>query len=116
MWNVESFSDHRFVTFSIDIELELRPPSRNPRKTNWESFNKLVVESIGPYACKEVSNVRDLDQLVNRLSHDLVEAYEKSCPLPKKPRKQNPPWWNKSIAESVKKRKTKEAKRGMKFL
>ncbi|WP_369199187.1 hypothetical protein, partial [Streptomyces djakartensis] len=42
VWDIDSFSDHRFVKFNVDITLELRPPSRNPRKTNWETFREEI--------------------------------------------------------------------------
>jgi len=100
VWKIDSFSDHRYISFRLTLKAECRQPSRNPKRTKWEDFKKEVKLCLTPHH-RPISNVRELDTEVEGLTHALVTSYEKTCPLPKKPRKQNPPWWTKEIAESV---------------
>ena len=43
-WRVSSensFSDHRLILFEFDFSLEVKPPFRNPRNTDWEKFQTI---------------------------------------------------------------------------
>ncbi|WP_333765304.1 hypothetical protein, partial [Streptomyces sp. IBSBF 2390] len=50
VWNEDSFSDHRYIRFSVDLRVELRQPNRNPRKTDWESFKEEMMRVVSSYS------------------------------------------------------------------
>lgn len=102
VWGIDSFSDHNFIKFKVGCDSLRNEPRRNPRNTNWTRFGELVNDRIGKESACLLGNVEDLDKKVDWLSDTLLDAYEKSCPLPKKRSKQNPPWWNTNIAAEVK--------------
>ena len=83
-WNVldtDSFSDHNYISFSLELVADCRPPSRNPRKTNWVIFKEEVKTNLAPHKNTPISNVEELDNKVDLLAKVLLVSYEKACPL-----------------------------------
>ncbi|XP_024870394.1 uncharacterized protein LOC112453719 [Temnothorax curvispinosus] len=73
-WRVSlkrSFSDHRRILFSINRAVPIRKPFRNPKRTNWEMFSKLVEEYVdgGPRVqMSEYPSIEGIEILVSELS------------------------------------------------
>lgn len=101
VWNVDSFSDHNYIRFNLKLEADMRPPRRNPKRTDWLAFKREVRQRLEPQNSHRIANIEELDLRVEKVTSILLSSYEKACPLPKKPRKQNPPWWSRDIGESV---------------
>ena len=104
-WRVldkDSFSDHSFISFELNMENEMVKPRRNPRNTNWEVYKERLRDFFNlPFA--EPMNAEELNFEVGELTKALINAFERACPIPKRPKKQYPPWWTKDIQELVKK-------------
>jgi len=54
----QSFSDHTYLLFGIDIEVIKTEKLRNPRKTDWNKFVKLVQSKVKSQCKKNVSQPR----------------------------------------------------------
>ena len=80
-WRVSlkrSFSDHRRILFGVNYEVPKRKPFMNPRKTNLETFSKLVRVSLGrgrlPQTPKHPT-VEEIELAVKQLGDALVKAF-----------------------------------------
>ncbi|XP_077280435.1 uncharacterized protein LOC143907492 [Temnothorax americanus] len=92
-WRVSlkrSFSDHRRILFSINRAVPISKPFRNPKRTNWEMFSKLV--DGGPRVqMSEYPSIEGIEILVSELEDALMRTFKKSC-LVSRLRKATKPW------------------------
>ncbi|TGZ51586.1 hypothetical protein DBV15_11906 [Temnothorax longispinosus] len=71
-------------------------PFRNPKRTNWEMFSKLVERYVdgGPRVqMSEYPSIEGIEILVSELEDALMRAFKKSCPVSRS-RKATKLWWN----------------------
>ncbi|XP_055714217.1 uncharacterized protein LOC129808462 [Phlebotomus papatasi] len=82
-WHVSdclTMSDHRRIYFDISAPTNIPRPFRNPRKTNWLNFNRLLSEEWRDNGCAP-KNAEGIEDSVNKLNSALLSAYEKACTL-----------------------------------
>ncbi|XP_077263617.1 uncharacterized protein LOC143898195 [Temnothorax americanus] len=123
-WRVSlkrSFSDHRRILFRINRTAPTSKPFRNPKRTNWEMFSKLV-EGYGDWGPEfqmlKYPSIEGIEALVNELEVALIRAFKKSCPVSRS-HKATKPWWNgelrqlrtetRKLYNNAKRDKTKES-------
>lgn len=96
-WHVskeKTMSDHREIVFNVTVPTTADSIFRNPRKTNWNSFDEHLATSIETYAwVNDITSVEELDTYVETLSNALHSAFLHACPgRASKP--SNKRWWN----------------------
>jgi len=93
-WHVTeevSFSDHRYVRFTvtgIDRSVEVY---RNPRMTDWESFRTDLLGCLSDMTDK-ISNFSDLENAAKQFQDATVLAYNENCPLAVRTNNRNISW------------------------
>ena len=104
-WHVTeevSFSDHRYVCFTvmgIDRSVEVH---RNPRRTDWESFRTDLLGCLSDTTDKK-SNFADLENAAKQFPDAIVLPYNENCPLTVRKNNRNISRWNQDLAERRKK-------------
>jgi len=84
-WEVskeDTMSDHRRINFLLEQDKPASRHCRNPRRTNWEVFDKALNQSIGLWISK-VKSPADIERESMKVNSALINAYEKACPLRK---------------------------------
>lgn len=78
--NENSFSDHKFIYFELDFMKDNSPAYRNPRKTNWDEFDKIAGCKLKKLY-RKISNSSSfsLDETVEELTNSLMRAFQVSC-------------------------------------
>lgn len=108
-WRVDpeiTYSDHKWITFEIQSDIEPPTKFRNPRKTNWVQYREILRGSISNEP-KRILTKKDIDETCVSMNAAILKAYELSCPLssPSPPGKS--PGWTKELSElKQKSRKT----------
>lgn len=100
-WRVSdevSLSDHRYINFSLSAKIRTNQWIRNPRNTNWIVFQNELTGTLGNPTVP--NNTRELDEMVLSLNKNLLNAFEKACPLKRINKSKNPPWWSSEIRAS----------------
>lgn len=93
-WRVSddvSLSDHRWILFETNLQVDDPPPFRNPKRTNWKRFVDIFRNKIKNHDASEVSTRDELDSQVGRLENTMRMAFKRSCPL-RYGKKALPPW------------------------
>ncbi|XP_055850400.1 uncharacterized protein LOC129914972 [Episyrphus balteatus] len=83
-WKVSeehSFSDHRYIQFSLNDVTTKQLAFRNYRKTNWQKYRETLTSLLKPELLSYPSNTIDLDNKVNDLTSALNLSMNNSCPL-----------------------------------
>ena len=110
-WKVDqtdSMSDHRYLSFEIDIEPAGRVWRRNIHTTNWQKFietltqNKKYESLINKLKDTE-TKYRDLDSIWKEFEIAVRSAFEKVCPKKPSSNKRPVPGWNGQLEELRKK-------------
>jgi len=107
-WKVgteHSFSDHRYIEFTISLDC---PPAKNItnlRLTNWGYYKNLLNRNIHAPPT-HIRNRQELDNLVNTFTDICGEAIKRACPSRTVKTKHKPPWWNATLANLKKKCRT----------
>lgn len=99
-WRVsdeDSMSDHATINFALSLELVSPIFFRNPRKTNWESFEERVRWRLSSWDVS-IGSTDDLDAAVSELTDALVRSYEEACPLRRQSMKRKTFWFNSKLA------------------
>ncbi|KAI8116750.1 Retrovirus-related Pol polyprotein from type-1 retrotransposable element R1 [Lucilia cuprina] len=91
-----SFSDHSRKSFTLDFVLARSPPFRDPRKTNWGTFNDRVESVLAQRALCDLLPT-DLEGVVNEFTDLLKGSYELSCPVTFPGKRGQPKWWTKEL-------------------
>lgn len=96
-WHVsseDSLSDHNHILFNISESAKSKPVSfRNPRKCDWDSFQKSAKENLRDNPLCYNSRV-GLEATVQQMTSSLVSAFEEHCPLSSCKRNKPVNWWN----------------------
>ncbi|XP_037932593.1 uncharacterized protein LOC119667375 [Teleopsis dalmanni] len=98
-WRVleeNSLSDHKYIRFDLEGEVEDTFEIRNVRKTNWSLYNFYLEQNISCLG-NRITNCQELNLEVNKLENIITGAFENSCELIKKKRSRNVPWWNREL-------------------
>lgn len=112
--NEDSLSDHRYIGFDIGADKTVTPTGRNPRKTNWTTFTKLVENRMGNHRIqRKLSNVAKLNEYTNLICDTLVDCYKKACPVRKERSGKSVPWWSRDL-DKLRKASRKLLNRAMK--
>ena len=98
-WHVEScdsMSDHRYINFKIENDAPVPLFRRNPRTTDWESYGKCLEKKLALWA-RHLDKPSAIEDAVQSLQADIIEAYESACPLKRVKHAQQMPWMTKEV-------------------
>jgi len=98
-WEVskeDTMSDHRRINFLLEQDKPASRYYRNPRRTNWEVFDKELSQSIGLWIGR-VKTPADIERELTGVNSALINAYEKACPLRKVSGRHRVPWWKNEL-------------------
>ncbi|XP_049316760.1 uncharacterized protein LOC125779439 [Bactrocera dorsalis] len=101
-WRVlddHSFSDHRYIEFSLAGEGPLRKSFRNPRNTDWEGYRRLRQTLLRAPAVDSLATTDVVEEWVEVFSSACKDALERSCPLRSPKGKEKPLWWTKELSD-----------------
>jgi hypothetical protein len=93
-----SFSDHRYIQFTvtgIDCSVEVY---RNPPRTEWESLRT----DMSGCLCKitdKITDLADLETAAEQFQHVVAFTYKENCPLTVRRNDRNLSWWNQEHTE-----------------
>ena len=99
-WRVareHSFSDHRYITFTLHINPAKCKSFRNYRKTNWVKYGELLGRNLPVRRPIAPKTVEELDSIVETLTSACNISLEGSCPLVNVRGKQKPIWWSREL-------------------
>ena len=91
-----SFSDHKYICFSISVDRMPAALIRNKRATNWDVYRTELQSRLDP-ANGSLSSTAAIDEAVSKLSHAISLAFEKACPLRRFKHVQHVPWWSREL-------------------
>ena len=98
--NIESFSDHKYLDFTLNLQsIKNEISFRNVRKTDWDLYREKLAENR-----KNTGNLSnyDIDTAAEKLQNDIIGAFHDSCKESTGNGKSKPPWWNHDLAKSKK--------------
>lgn len=93
-WTVsgkKSFSDHNWILFNISAKTTSVKCYRNPRRTDWDKFNRVLKGKL-PNSAQHVNTTTHVEEAVSKLAKSMDTAFKVSCPQSRS-RKTYPPWW-----------------------
>ena len=93
-WEVlteQSFSDHRYIQFSLGKYKPKEETYRNLKKADWSNFQRHLDEGNLPTIDKNGSN---LDECATALQKLLKTGLDKACPRRKAVARPPNPWWS----------------------
>lgn len=99
-WEVSdesSYSDHKYITFSFNINKKIIKSYRNPRKTNWIEFDRLAREKLRLAPSPLVSSISEIEANLRVIETTLQNSMNRACPL-RYSKKSFPPWWNSDLS------------------
>ena len=76
-----SFSDHRFLNFTLNLSVNQFSSSRNVKKTDWQKFSNQINNFLDYDQCYNINSKRKIDSVTKVLQDTLFSCYEQSCPL-----------------------------------
>ena len=115
-WSVdptESMSDHRYISFSINIGAN-KPslPIRNVKKADWTCFRaKLGELPLDQLALRGTRPEEELEKYVMGLKDNILLALDHACPSSRPPPPKMNRWWNKELEELRRKVRALEKRR-----
>ncbi|XP_072161372.1 retrovirus-related Pol polyprotein from type-1 retrotransposable element R1 [Bemisia tabaci] len=92
-----SLSDHRYITFKLNVEAKSTYFYRNPRRTNWDLYRKELVRRLGEVELR-YGNIQELNAAALALEGVITSAYHNSCPEIKR-REPTLEWWSPKLGE-----------------
>ncbi|GBP08776.1 Retrovirus-related Pol polyprotein from type-1 retrotransposable element R1 [Eumeta japonica] len=98
-WRVSddfSFSDHRYLEFSIS-GADRTFFYRNRRRTDWETHCEILSDVLAQPPT--INNVGEIEESVRFLSNAFRHATERACRVSFRRENCRPPWWTAEIAE-----------------
>ena len=99
-WHVsqeESLSDHRHIRFDISVANQYTESYRDPRKTNWELYRKILTDG-GKLVDGNLHNNEQLENACRCITQKITAAFHQSCPLIQKTTSRDVPWWNNHLS------------------
>lgn len=111
-WRVSpepSLSDHKIILFTLEATTLQQAPRRNPRKTDWECFEKEISDN---FSCISrlglLVGVEQFNHHVNEVNNGIASAFQNSCKLINSKAPRTTTWWNDHL-EDLKKRTRRAA-------
>jgi len=92
-----SFSDHRYIEFTITLDCPPAENITNLRLTNRGYYNNLLNRNLHSPPT-HIRNGQELVNLVNTFTDIYGEALKRACPSRAVKSKYKPPWWNATLA------------------
>jgi len=92
-----SFSDHRYIEFTITLGCPPAENITNLRLTNRGYYNNLLNRNLHSPPT-HIRNGQELVNLVNTFTDIYGEALKRACPSRAVKSKHKPPWWNATLA------------------
>ena len=96
-WEVlseESFSDHRYIYFSIGKYAPKEEMYRNLKKANWEKFRAALESDALPVVASDGENLDECGQV---LQAHISRALDAAAPLRPALNRSPSPWWNETL-------------------
>lgn len=110
-WRVSpeiSLSDHKIILFTLKASTLQQAPRRNPRSTNWETFDAKVSENFSNISRQgKIVSREQLNHHVNVVNSGIMCAFQDSCRLISNKAPRTTPWWNDHLEDL--KRRTRRA-------
>ena len=92
-----SFSDHKYIEYSIESQVTTNLVPRNLKKTNWEKYKNLAQSKLRLVPNLEGADPQELDKHIEVFNQILNEALDQSCPIRASKGKTKPPWWTSEL-------------------
>jgi hypothetical protein len=105
-WHVTeevSYSDHRYIRFTVMGIDHSVITYRNPHRADWESYRTDLSGCLSGMTDK-INNFTDLEIAANQI-HAIAFAFDENCPLTLRENNRNTSWWNQDLP--VKRRKVR---------
>jgi len=90
----ESFSDHRYINFTMGEWRPLVETYRNLNQVNWQLYKEKLSTFQQPQIKKDCSN---LDECANWIVNRIQETLEAICPKRRALNRPPNPWWNEDL-------------------
>lgn len=114
---IESFSDHRTITFELSCKKTEVPENRVKKKTDWKKF-EIIMRAETKKLPLTIHNQIELDYTAEKLTNVLIDAYNKSCKVKTSKTKFYMEWYTNTLnsqrikIEKLRKLTAKEFKKG----
>ena len=98
--DVPSFSDHKYIRFTVQSSTKTTKMIRNIRRTSWNKY----VHELDQRLCElnrvqvNISSIDDIEALASTVQSELLKSHNLACPLRKIRRKTENIWWNTEFA------------------
>ena len=90
------FSDHKLITFTLDMEVTPMGKSRNLKTANWVYFKQIITNKKWKAPTFWSKKIIDLEAM--KLNKVIIEALDKVCPEETlKTKDRNPTWWTNDL-------------------
>jgi hypothetical protein len=99
-WHVSdelSLSDHRYICFQIGNIDIAKVTSRDPKRTNWESYKDNLKVNYGTMTGK-IRMIWDIDLAVDQLQRAIILSCHNNCQAETTRSPMTAPWWNKKMS------------------
>jgi len=111
-WRVsdeESLSDHRYIKLQIPAGIQIVPPWRNPRATQWEAFYADLQQAHGG-RLKNIWTAEDIENKVTIMQQHLETSYKNNCKERKTHTGKGAQWWYPAL-DRIRKKCTKNIRK-----
>ena len=102
-WHVSAeptLSDHRYIRFDIESEeVTTLLADRNPRKTDWDLYNEVLVGQIRDCP-RKARTTHELELMTDIVVDSINTAFQASCPAIVKRTSNKVTWWNRGLDEA----------------
>ena len=92
-----SLSDHRQIHFNVDGGDSVPVVYRNPRRTDWELFQKTLSDKAGGRIVR-IMSTHDVETEVASIEEDMQQSYKIACPEKIWKPGKNAQWWNPELS------------------
>ena len=101
-WKIDTrdhLSDHRRITFRLDMEAQAQPSQVwATKKADWCRFSTLMGDRSSNFRPHRFWTAKTLDRETRLFYNDLKYCISKVCPKIKVRRRQTNPWWNADLS------------------
>ena len=97
--NEETFSDHKYLQFELDMEKTQKWEYRNPRRTDWKKYNETLTKEFTQIKMKIEETTLSIEGNINKITKEMCKAFRKTCPISRNKTDKNKPWWTKELQE-----------------
>jgi hypothetical protein len=100
--DIPSLSDHCYIRFHFNLTRNRGPLCRQVRNTNWPLFREKLEMNLHHTSVPtgEIQSVESLDSVTEKVTEDIINAWEHSCPLKRAGQQSINKWWTKELGAS----------------